>query len=213
MSTAATDRRSRRRQETIDEILDVAIEQMEADGVAALSLSAIARRLGMQPPSLYQYFGSKMAIYDALFQRGAEQFRDANRKARAEAATDSLLDLDLIAVTAFSRWCMENQVYSQLLFWRTVPGFEPSPAAYAPAQEAMQDLRDHLQAAVDAGLLHPDAASDEGIAIYTSITAGVLSQQMANEPDSSFDQGRFTRLLPAVLDMFYQRYKPTRGKR
>ena len=49
MSTAGLDRRTRRRQETIAEILDVAIELMETEGVAALSLSAVARRLGMQP--------------------------------------------------------------------------------------------------------------------------------------------------------------------
>lgn len=213
MSTSATGRRSLRRQQTIEEILDVAVELMESDGVAALSLSAIARRLGMQPPSLYQYFPSRMAIYDALFQRGAELFRDTRREAEASATTEDQLELGLISVIAWSRWCMENQVLGQLLFWRTVPGFEPSPAAFAPAQDAIQDLREHLQKTVDAGLLHPDAASDEGIALYTSITSGVLSQQLANEPDASFEEGRFTRLLPTVLEMFYQRYTPTRGKK
>lgn len=213
MSTSATDRRGLRRQQTIEEILDVAVELMESDGVAALSLSAIARRLGMQPPSLYQYFPSRMAIYDALFKRGAELFRDTRREAEASATTEDQLELGLISVIAWSRWCMENQVLGQLLFWRTVPGFEPSPEAFAPAQDAIQDLREHLQKTVDAGLLHPDAASDEGIALYTSITSGVLSQQLANELDASFEEGRFTRLLPTVLEMFYQRYTPTRGKK
>lgn len=212
VSTAGVDRRTRRRQETIGEILDVAIELMEIEGVAALSLSAVARRLGMQPPSLYQYFPSKMAIYDALFQRGAEQLRDAYRAPRDAAHSTDPLELNLIAATAFSRWCLEHQIYCQLLFWRTIPGFEPSPAAYAPAQESLQDLRDRLQATVDAGYLHPDATSDEALALYTSMTAGLLSQQMANEPDVSHDDGRFSRLLPAVLEMFYQRYAPTRGK-
>jgi len=191
----------------------VAVELMESDGVAALSLSAIARRLGMQPPSLYQYFPSRMAIYDALFKRSAELFRDVRREAQASATTEDQLELGLISVIAWSRWCMDNQVLAQLLFWRTVPGFEPSPAAFAPAQDAIQDLREHLQKTVDAGLLHPDAASDEGIALYTSITSGVLSQQLANEPGASFEEGRFTRLLPTVLEMFYQRYTPTRGKK
>ena len=86
MSTAGVDRRTRRRQETIEEILDVAIELMATEGVAALSLSAVARRLGMQPPSLYQYFPSKMAIYDALFQRGSGLQRDAYRAALRGAA-------------------------------------------------------------------------------------------------------------------------------
>ncbi|GAA1601685.1 hypothetical protein GCM10009789_64870 [Kribbella sancticallisti] len=212
MSTTGLDRRSRRRQQTIDEILDASIALMEIEGVAALSLSAVARKLGMQPPSLYQYFPSKMAIYDALFQRGAEQIRDAQREARSTATTGDQLELSVIGVTAFCRWSMENQVLSQLLFWRTVPGFEPSPEAFAPAQESMADLRQHLQSAADAGQLHPDAASEEGLALFTSMTAGLLSQQFANEPNATFEQGRFTRLMPVVLEMFHQRYRPTRGK-
>jgi AcrR family transcriptional regulator len=211
MSTASLDRRARRRRQTIDEILDAALRLMEADGVAALSLSAVAREVGMQPPSLYQYFSSKMAIYDALFRRGAEQFLAARREAERTANTDDLLELDLICLSAVSRWAVANPVYSQLLFWRTVPGFEPSPEAFAPAVEVMQELRDHLRAAVDAGQLHPDAATEDAVSLYTSITAGVLSQQLANEPDATFEQGRYTRLLPVVLEMFHQRYAPPRG--
>ncbi|TDD60062.1 TetR/AcrR family transcriptional regulator [Kribbella antibiotica] len=212
MSTTGLDRRARRRQETIEEILTAAIELMEAEGVASLSLSAVARKLGIQPPSIYQYFASKMAIYDALFQRGAEFFRDARRAAHAAADTDDVRELDLLSVQAFSRWCLENPVYSQLLFWRTVPGFEPTPEAFAPAQEALEDLRQHLQAGVDRGQLRPEAATEEGVALYTSMTAGLVSQQMANEPDATFEDGRYVRLLPTVLDMFYQHYAPTRGK-
>jgi AcrR family transcriptional regulator len=214
MSTAQElDRRGRRRQETIDEILDVSVELMEADGVAALSLSAVARKVGMQPPSLYQYFPSKMAIYDALFQRGAEQVRDAQRAARDAATTTDQLELGMIGISAFTRWCMDNQVLCQLLFWRTVPGFEPSPQAFAPAVEGLEDVRAFLQGAVDAGQLDEGAVSEEGMALFTSITSGVMSQQMANEPDATYEEGRYTRLMPVVLEMFYERYKPRRGKK
>ena len=64
------DRRARRRQETIDEILDIAVAIMSEEGVNGLSLSEVARRLGVQPPSIYKYFPSLMAIYDELFLRG-----------------------------------------------------------------------------------------------------------------------------------------------
>ncbi|HZX06136.1 TetR/AcrR family transcriptional regulator [Kribbella sp.] len=210
MSTAVPDRRTRRRQATIAEILDVALELMSSEGVAALSLSAVARRLGMQPPSLYQYFPSKMAIYDALFQRGAELFLAAQQDAIAAATTDDVVELHLIGTTAFARWSMRNPIYSQLLFWRTIPGFEPSPEAFAPAQQALAEVRAQLQAGVDAGRLHPDAASEEGLAVFTSITSGVLSQQMANEPDVPFEEGRFSQLLPVVLEMFYEHYRGTK---
>ncbi len=207
------DRRALRRQSTIDEILDVALELMAEHGVAALSLSEVARRVGMQPPSLYQYFDSRLAIYDALFERGARWFNEVQRAATAEHADADPLTRRRHATLALFRWAVENQAYSQLLFWRTVPGFEPSPASYKLAVESMSELRSHLEEAVTAGQLAPEAASDEGLALYTSLIAGLLSQHFANEPEASFDEGRFTALLPVVLDMFAERYKPDRGTR
>src|SRR4051795_6225880 len=67
------DRRQRRRLETIEEVLDIAAEIMTEQGAAGLSVGEIARRMGIRPPSLYVYFPSKNALYDALFRRGAEQ--------------------------------------------------------------------------------------------------------------------------------------------
>src|SRR6266496_2220018 len=50
-----SDRRARRRQETIEEILGIAEEVMTQEGVNGLSLAEVARRLGVQPPSIYKY--------------------------------------------------------------------------------------------------------------------------------------------------------------
>ena len=69
---AQLDRRQRRRQETITEVIDTAAEIMVEQGVAGLSLGEVARRMGIRPPSLYVYFPSKHALYDALFAQGAE---------------------------------------------------------------------------------------------------------------------------------------------
>src|SRR6266704_5478097 len=63
-------RRLARRQQTIEEALDAAVAIMEEAGVGGLSMSEIARRLGMRQPSLYKYFPSLHAVYDALFARG-----------------------------------------------------------------------------------------------------------------------------------------------
>jgi len=46
---AAPDRRARRRQETIEEILTIAEDVMSEEGVNGLSLSEVARRLGVKP--------------------------------------------------------------------------------------------------------------------------------------------------------------------
>src|SRR5436190_19742203 len=80
---ARLDRRARRRQETIEEILDLAIDVMTEHGVNGLTLAEVARRLGVQTPSIYKYFPSIGAVYDALFKRGAEENLEVLREAMA----------------------------------------------------------------------------------------------------------------------------------
>jgi hypothetical protein len=46
------------------------------------------------------------------------------------------------------------------------------------------------------------------VALFTCLVSGVVAQQFANEPDASYEQGRFTRLVPTVFDMFIARYAP-----
>jgi len=50
------DRRVLRRSTTIEEILAAALAIMATDGVGALTMAELARRVSMQPPSLYKYF-------------------------------------------------------------------------------------------------------------------------------------------------------------
>src|SRR4029450_13891299 len=155
------DRRLQRHNQTIEEILDVAIQVMAEDGVAALSLAEVARRMGMRPPSLYQYFPSKLAVYDALFERGARQTLAILEAHQSRIAENPLKGL-AAAQAAWNDWVMANPVLAQLLYWRPVPGFEPSPKAYQPALQ-LQDLgRAALQPAAAAGQLGPAAAREAG---------------------------------------------------
>src|SRR5881409_1252459 len=86
------DRRARRRQQTIEEILDIAVDVMTEHGVNGLTLAEVARRLGVQPPSIYKYFSSIGAVYDALFERAASQNLEVLREAmaRGEPGLDAL---------------------------------------------------------------------------------------------------------------------------
>ncbi|MEU7864203.1 TetR/AcrR family transcriptional regulator [Nonomuraea sp. NPDC049141] len=203
-----TDRRQLRRQKTLEEILQIAVEVMTEEGVAALRLSEVARRMGIQPPSLYKYFPSKLAVYDALFQRGWERTLVAFQQAAKEAAPG--LPALTAGCAAVGRLALEAPVLMQLTSWRTVPGFEPSPAAYAPSVAFQSEVSRVVQEAAHLGQLHPDAASEEGGAILSVLFAGVITQQMANDPAARFGEGRFTRLLPTLLTMFARTY-PSEG--
>jgi len=205
------DRRLRRRNETVQEILDTAIEVMAEDGVAGLSMAEVARRVGVRPPSLYQYFPSKMAIYDALFERGGRESADVLEPYSARLAEDPRAVI-MAGQQAGVAWAMANPVLAQLLYWRPVPNFEPTPQAYEPSVRLLEVLRSALQAAVHAGQLAPEAADDEGVALYTALVSGVISQQLANEPSTQVEEGRFARLTGTAVDMFFRYYAPEEGE-
>jgi AcrR family transcriptional regulator len=204
------DRRQRRRQETITEVLDIAAEIMTEQGVAGLSLGEVARRMGIRPPSLYVYFPSKDALYDALFERGAQLVLDHVRAHTGDDADGrSFEEIMLAASELFVRWSVEHAPYTQLLFWRPVPGFMPTEQAYAPAVELVELTLTRLSQLQEHGLIRPDADIDDVARDWTVLISGVISQQLSNEPDVPFASGRFTGALPSLVAMFVRQYGTT----
>jgi len=208
-ATSWTDRRLARRRQTIEEALDTAVAIMEEAGVGGLSMSEIARRLGMRQPSLYKYFDSLHGVYDALFARGLERSGAAVQAAIEQGPRD--VETIRAAARALVRWAVDNPALAQLLYWRPVPGFTPTTATFAVSVAQMDQLRAGFAEAAAAGLLHPDAASDQAQRLFTIVVSGVISQQLANEPGANYDTGMFTSLTDAALDMFFARYTPAGG--
>jgi AcrR family transcriptional regulator len=198
------DRRARRRQETVEEILEIARDVMTEEGVNGLSLAEIARRLGVQPPSIYKYFPSLMAVYDALFLRGQSEHLAVMRTAMAGA--DPGLPALARGLEAGGRWALANRALAQLLFWRPVPRFEPSTAAFAVSVDMVALQRAALADAVAAGQLGPEADSDEAVDLVSTLIAGVVGQAMANEPELSWGEGRFTPRFPWLIELFAAAY-------
>jgi AcrR family transcriptional regulator len=194
---ARPDRRARRRQETIHEILNIARDVMTTEGVNGLSLAELARRLGVQPPSLYKYFPSLMAIYDALYLEGQRDNLEAMRAGMqgAEPGLDALI----AGLEASGRWCLAHRAVAELLFWRPVPSFHPSPEAFAISMEMVELQRAALADAVTLGQLGPAAGEENAIYLVSTLITGVLTQAIANEPELPWGEGRFTPMFPHLM--------------
>ncbi|HEY5842869.1 MAG TPA: TetR/AcrR family transcriptional regulator, partial [Mycobacterium sp.] len=112
------DRQAERRSATRAEILQAARDLCAANGLASLSLRELAQQIGLKAPSLYSYFESKNAIYDALFAQGSQQLLDG----RPEPIPGDLLDGIRSIMGYFVEFCVADPVRYQLLFQRTIPG-------------------------------------------------------------------------------------------
>lgn len=197
------DRLEQRRRSMRRQILEVSLQVMREEGVGGLSLAEVARRIGVKPPSLYKHVASKQAVYDALFEAGTRAHAASN-----EAAVEGRIGLDALTVgfEASVRWCVEHPTLTQLLYWRPVPGYEPSPEAFVASQRSNERARWLLASAVERGELREDATSDAAMALFTCLLSGVITQQLANEPGVAFEEGRFTRHAGEAFGLFVCRY-------
>lgn len=189
MTTTIADRRSQRR----DQILGAAWAIAAESGLAAVSLHEVARRVGIRQPSLYGYVSSKLDLYDAMFGQAYEQLlarldaEPARGTAREQLLRVSRVVLDFV---------VESPPRQQLLFQRTIPGFEPSPASYALAMRLVERSVALLSAL--------GADSPAHVDVYTALVAGLGAQQIANDPAGD----RFTRHLETLLDLFLDHFVP-----
>jgi AcrR family transcriptional regulator len=165
----------------------------------------------VKPPSIYKYFDSIMGIYDALFERGQRDNLEVMRVAM-EGAEPGLAAL-AAGLEASSRWALDHPATAQLLFWRPVPSFEPTPNAMAPSIEMIGLQRQALADAVAAKQLGPGADSDEALWVTSVFVSGVIGQAMANEPGVPWGEGRFSPLLPKLLGLLAALYPPSRAGR
>jgi AcrR family transcriptional regulator len=88
-----------------EEILLATLELASERGLAAVTLSQIAERVGIRKPSLYNHFGSKDEILQAAYQflRDQARARAGARTMDAAAPTDETLEETLLRL--FVRYC------------------------------------------------------------------------------------------------------------
>ena len=187
MEAAPTDRRRERHVAKQSRIVGEAWKLARRDGLAAISLRDLAAQVDLRQPSLYAYFDSKLALYDAMFADGNHQLL-AMAAALPERDTPSEALIDL--VRALINFSTKDPVRYQLLFQRPVPGFEPSPESYALALAFYELASDRLKAA--------GAKTADDLDLFTAIVSGLSHQQVANDPGGD----RWVRLSRRAVEMY-----------
>ncbi len=176
-----------RRAARVAEIVATAWELARDEGIGGLTLHGLARRLGIRQPSLYAYFESKNALYDAMF-------ADGNRKLLERLDAQRLPNDPRRAVKAsmqaFVDFVLADTPRCQLLFQRPIPTFEPSAESYALAEDVLGRVIARLDAA---------GVEDQGdIDCFVAMVAGLVDAQISNDPGGT----RWTRHLDRLVDLY-----------
>ena len=180
------DRRAERHLETRERIVQTAWALARQRGLAGWSLRDVAEAVGMRAPSLYVYFDSKNALYDAMF---ADGYRTLMARIEATSTEGAPAEVLRRAANLSFDFSVEDPARHQLLFLRTIPGFTPSAESYSLAQAVLEKLTEVLR---NAGV-----GSPEQVDLWTALFTGMASQQISNDPGGD----RWHRLIDDAVTL------------
>lgn len=170
------------------DILDAAWAAMAREGVAALSVRAVARSVGIRQQTLTYYYPTKQALLDALFADGFAELRICFDQ--LPVAPDPVTAVVDVAV-AFVDHLVTRPAAYHLMFQGTVPGFEPSRQSHAVALSVLQELLDRLYRA--------GVTDSADIALIRSVMSGLAAEQIANDLNGRLFANQTERAIRAVL--------------
>ncbi|MET9481590.1 TetR/AcrR family transcriptional regulator [Streptomyces sp. NPDC006638] len=132
--------RERYRTQVRAEVKEHAWEQIATAGASALSLNAIAKRMGMSGPALYRYFASRDDLITELIRDAYRSLADSFRTAAASGA-------DLAALAHVLRdWALADPHRYFLIYGTPVPGYHAPDDITAIASEIMTTVLDAFAA-------------------------------------------------------------------
>ncbi|MEW2059542.1 TetR/AcrR family transcriptional regulator [Streptomyces sp. NPDC007002] len=132
-SDAATPR-ERYRAQVRAEIKQHAWEQIATAGASALSLNAIAKRMGVSGPALYRYFAGRDELITELIRDAYRSLADAVRAAAAAGADPAAL------AHVLRDWALADPHRYFLIYGTPVPGYHAPDEITGISQEIMTDL-------------------------------------------------------------------------
>ena len=100
----------------------------------------------------------------------------------------------------FVGFCAADFARYQLLFQRTIPGFEPSPESFKISEDNLAELGELL---IRCGVTEPEA-----IDLFTALGTGLADQQLSNDPGGD----RWIRLIDEAVEMFHVHVTQKAGK-
>jgi AcrR family transcriptional regulator len=149
------------------DILAGATELLEETGSEeAVTLRAVARRVGISAPSIYSHFPDRIAIVDAIVDSAFGDFNDTIHAAIQETA-DPVVRLRA-GCAAYLRFAADRPNRYKVLFERQdfLAGDEPVPAVRT---ESFAWLVQSVQACIDAGVSASSDAQLDGAAIWVAL--------------------------------------------
>lgn len=148
-------------------LLDAALELVQQEGVATLSLREVARRAGVSHAAPYRHFPSKEALLAAVAEEGFHDFRKALEDAASQAASP-LEALQAIGV-AYVAFALEHSAHFRVMFGGSPTTTCDYPDLVAASEGAFGVLVSTIQRCIETGALRDAPPAELALAAWSTV--------------------------------------------
>lgn len=167
-------------------LVDAAEAVLVRDGPAAVTVRAVAAQAGVAPMGVYNRFGSKDGLIDALLVRGFEGLRQA---VAGRGELDPLERLRASGVR-YRQFALANRQQYLAMFGGALTSGEPSTELKGCAGTAFGELVGHVATAMAAGVLIPADPQGTAQQIWSAVHGAVILEMMGRvlvaDPEANY---------------------------
>ena len=168
-------------------LLAAAVAVLEKEGVAGLSLRALAEQLGVSRSAPYRHFEDKAALLASVAEQGFQQFQLTLQQTRT-ATQLPVLERFKAMGKAYVSFAQTNPTWYQLMFHEADILKNPPPSLKQAANGAFQELVQMLDACQQAGVVKREDVHMQAIFVWSSmhglsslLLAGRIPEERAME--------------------------------
>jgi AcrR family transcriptional regulator len=167
-------------------LVDAAEAVLARNGPAAVTVRNVAAEAGVAPMGVYNRFGNKEGLVEALLTRGFDGLR------QAVAAHGELDPIDRLRASGvrYRQFALQNPQHYAVMFGGAIPHGEFSPELNECAGGAFQELVGHVATAIAAGRLRPgdpvDIAQQIWSAVHGAVTLEMRGQVQTADPERTY---------------------------
>ncbi|MEZ5408342.1 MAG: TetR/AcrR family transcriptional regulator [Acidimicrobiales bacterium] len=164
---------------TRDALVDAAEALLADGGAAAVTVRAVAERVGESTRAVYSVFGSRAALMGAVAARGFQLVAD--RVDALPVTDDPLADLVTAGVYGFRPFALERPHLFRITYHDVSEEIFARPEAIPALMASYRALATRIERAVAAGLL-PDRPVAEYVFSFHSFTCGLAVNELSRQP-------------------------------
>ena len=129
-------------------VIAAALRLLSTTGPSSLTVRGLATEAGIAPMGIYNHFGDKNGVIDAVLRRG---FEELTGSVSIGLESDDPIDGLRAGLRAYRRFALDHRTTYAVMFLREIPNFTPTPESLVIAAESFAVLIRGVERAIRAG--------------------------------------------------------------